>query len=246
MKAIETAYNGYRFRSRLEARWAVFFDTLGIKYEYENEGYDLETGYYLPDFWLPQLQCWMEIKGDGDDLEAMSHAFVKAACLATTAGHPVYIFAGQIGKGARGQALLPWGPNHPVPLKWMLEQSLFRAILTTCTLVGSPDEEQYDLTECRFDLDRIGQEMVKRNRFVVRWESGGGGYLFFDAGHRFILIDPVQWAECDGCRIIFPMRWLHWDMPCECGDGGGNESPHLIEAYSAARQARFEHGEQGR
>lgn len=27
-QVIETEYKGYRFRSRLEARWAVFFDTL--------------------------------------------------------------------------------------------------------------------------------------------------------------------------------------------------------------------------
>lgn len=26
--AIQTEYNGYLFRSRLEARWAVFFDAL--------------------------------------------------------------------------------------------------------------------------------------------------------------------------------------------------------------------------
>ena len=35
IKAIETIYNGYRFRSRLEARWAVFFDEMGIKYEWQ-------------------------------------------------------------------------------------------------------------------------------------------------------------------------------------------------------------------
>src|ERR1022692_1636793 len=32
-----TQYNGYRFRSRLEARWAVFFNALHIKYVYEKE-----------------------------------------------------------------------------------------------------------------------------------------------------------------------------------------------------------------
>lgn len=37
IKAIETVYNGYRFRSRLEARWAVFFDEMGVQYEYEAE-----------------------------------------------------------------------------------------------------------------------------------------------------------------------------------------------------------------
>ena len=75
IKPIETIYNGYRFRSRLEARWAVFFDALGIPYEYEPEGFDLGEGqYYLPDF---RLKCygtretmykrpfdlWVEVKG---------------------------------------------------------------------------------------------------------------------------------------------------------------------------------------
>lgn len=31
VKSIETVYNGYQFRSRLEARVAVLFDALGIK-----------------------------------------------------------------------------------------------------------------------------------------------------------------------------------------------------------------------
>lgn len=62
IKAIETRYNGYRFRSRLEARWAVFFDTAGIPYEYEREGYDLGGVRYLPDFWLPVHQLYVEIK----------------------------------------------------------------------------------------------------------------------------------------------------------------------------------------
>lgn len=51
IKPIETEYNGYRFRSRLEARWAVFFDALGVSYEYEPEGFELPSGKkYLPDF----------------------------------------------------------------------------------------------------------------------------------------------------------------------------------------------------
>ena len=52
-KAIETVYKNYRFRSRAEARHAVFFETLGIKYQYEPEGFDSEGTWYLPDFWLP-------------------------------------------------------------------------------------------------------------------------------------------------------------------------------------------------
>jgi hypothetical protein len=64
MKAIETQYKGYRFRSRLEARWAVFFDALGVKWTYEHEGFELPNGTrYLPDFYLPDFDEYVEIKG---------------------------------------------------------------------------------------------------------------------------------------------------------------------------------------
>lgn len=64
IKPIETHYNGYRFRSRLEARWAVFFDAAGIKYEYEPEGFVIESYgvAYLPDFFLPRFKTYVEIK----------------------------------------------------------------------------------------------------------------------------------------------------------------------------------------
>jgi hypothetical protein len=64
-RAIETNYKGYRFRSRLEARWAVFFDELEIKWVYEPEGYALESGPYLPDFKVLDSDLnpiWVEIK----------------------------------------------------------------------------------------------------------------------------------------------------------------------------------------
>lgn len=56
IKPIETVYKGCRFRSRLEARWAVFFDALGVEWEYEPEGFELPSGRrYLPDF---RVKCW--------------------------------------------------------------------------------------------------------------------------------------------------------------------------------------------
>ena len=66
IKPIETEYKGYRFRSRLEARWAVFFDACGVNWEYEPEGFDLGDGiYYLPDFvvWNGYGERWFEVKG---------------------------------------------------------------------------------------------------------------------------------------------------------------------------------------
>lgn len=63
IKAIETSYKGYRFRSRLEARWAVFFDALGCGWQYEPEGFELNAGRYLPDFKV-EGYGWFEVKGD--------------------------------------------------------------------------------------------------------------------------------------------------------------------------------------
>ena len=62
IKAIETSYGGYRFRSRLEARWAVFFDSMKWEWEYEKEGFNLGGICYLPDFWLPKIGAWAEVK----------------------------------------------------------------------------------------------------------------------------------------------------------------------------------------
>ncbi len=63
LKPIETIYRGYKFRSRLEARWAIFFDEIGIAYEYEKEGYDLgDKGLYLPDFWISKWNKFAEIR----------------------------------------------------------------------------------------------------------------------------------------------------------------------------------------
>jgi hypothetical protein len=62
IRPIETRYAGHRFRSRLEARWAVFFDAAGIEYQYEHEGFNVDGKRYLPDFWLPRLKAFVEIK----------------------------------------------------------------------------------------------------------------------------------------------------------------------------------------
>lgn len=62
IKPIETIYKGYKFRSRLEAKWAVFFDEVGVRWVYEPEGFDIDGKWYLPDFWLPDDEWFLEIK----------------------------------------------------------------------------------------------------------------------------------------------------------------------------------------
>lgn len=111
MKAIETVYNGYRFRSRLEARWAVFFDSLHIPYEYEREGYDLDGVWYLPDFWLPQQGCWIEIKGE----EPTEEERTKVCLLALHDNKRAYIFSGMIDRLETAETIPENGDNEYIP-----------------------------------------------------------------------------------------------------------------------------------
>jgi hypothetical protein len=68
--AIPTTYKGITFRSRTEARWSIFFTVMGIEWEYEPEGLELENGArYLPDFYLPRFGWWVEVKPTGEILQ---------------------------------------------------------------------------------------------------------------------------------------------------------------------------------
>ena len=94
MKAIETRYKGYRFRSRLEARWAVFFDALELDWEYEPEGFELDVGTrYLPDFWLLKFcgkrGLYVEVKPDeGDFSKALLFSRLSGNLLLLACGMP--------------------------------------------------------------------------------------------------------------------------------------------------------------
>ncbi|GAA1283524.1 hypothetical protein [Streptomyces javensis] len=86
LQPADTRYASYRFRSRLEARWAVFFDALGIRWEYEPQSFELlplteavqqrlreeqfrdpqpedaiPLGDFLPSFWLPAQAAWFQV-----------------------------------------------------------------------------------------------------------------------------------------------------------------------------------------
>lgn len=64
IKALPTMYNGTIYRSRTEARWAVFFDKLfgHPVFFYEPQGYLVRGNGYLPDFLLPGQRLFGEVK----------------------------------------------------------------------------------------------------------------------------------------------------------------------------------------
>lgn len=183
LKAIETLYGGYRFRSRLEARWAVFLEGCGLKFDYEPEGFDLDGIRYLPDFWVhPQytrdmpeipavLGFWLEVKGEpvveGDD------AWRKAEALAEISGAPVALFDGQIRFPMQGRLFTPWGGNRqtgsPESVGWLRcpvcglywvvygMEDMLCFCLSKSTTRGSVQTATYRAMQARFEHGERGR-----------------------------------------------------------------------------------------
>jgi hypothetical protein len=84
LRPIPTPYAGYIFRSLLEARWAVFFDALAIKWHYEIDSVILSPfgERYRPDFYLPQHGCYIEVKPPRPDKQEQRKAYLLNYCLA--------------------------------------------------------------------------------------------------------------------------------------------------------------------
>lgn len=79
-KAKATLFQGIWYRSRSEAKWAYVFWALGIPAYYEPSTYVLPSGQrYLPDFWLPTIDSYFEVKPhDVDDARYLELGDMKA------------------------------------------------------------------------------------------------------------------------------------------------------------------------
>ena len=62
IRGIKTEYKGVVFKSRLEAKWAKFFDSNGIEWEYESVRFKSGAVRYTPDFALFGRRIYVEIK----------------------------------------------------------------------------------------------------------------------------------------------------------------------------------------
>lgn len=61
IKSTWLEYDGYIMRSRAETRLAAILDGIGVSYVYEHMPYSHRG--YLPDFYLPHLDVFIEVKG---------------------------------------------------------------------------------------------------------------------------------------------------------------------------------------
>jgi ClpX C4-type zinc finger len=100
---IPTTYAGHGFRSRLEARWAVLFNTLGFVWDYEPDKFELAFGsgtpiWYIPDFLLHCAKkaggAYIEIKPD----RPTELHLTKCRLLAQQTGCEVVLYAGAPGE----------------------------------------------------------------------------------------------------------------------------------------------------
>jgi hypothetical protein len=218
IKAIETFYKGYHFRSRLEARWAVFFDTLGIQWKYEDQGFEKDLGgytttpegetyvadivRYLPDFYLPNQWggggIYVEVKGDKDALKkkwwdnAQMHDF----------GGILPNFQNSYGANSGGLLLLSDIPEA-----------------STSKLYLHP--------------------ILQHHKGIVK------SYAFFN-GNQVSVVQDSPLADILDVAPVFGLdsEGTNWDIDLK-EVSVKKYYPNVEKAYAAARAARFEHGQQG-
>lgn len=220
IKAIQTRYAGCHFRSRLEARWAVFFDHLSIPWEYEHEGYELpsriwqdgSTSSYLPDFWFPDLELHGEVKGelrtDTDVRKLIDNAAALSCptygCGSESEGHDVVIFGRVPG---RETDLMPTRLHmHKGELQgaaWWGESDAVHSY--GAGVAGDWGEWSNDVTGWMRGPLATPEDVIR---------------------HWFL---EGSWA-CSGRGSYKPDNWL-------------SVGQRFRDAYTAARSARFEHGE---
>lgn len=81
-------YRCYPMRSHSETRWASMMDFFGIQWMYEPRLFKTSLGMYLPDFYLPDIGAYVEVKGPLPTEDEIQ----KAECVQEITGCPV-IFA---------------------------------------------------------------------------------------------------------------------------------------------------------
>lgn len=81
-------YAGYDMRSHSETRWAAMMDAMGVTWIYEPQVIGTRHGGYMPDFFLPEVGMFIEVKGPAPTKVEREKAFDAQAAT----GYPV-VFA---------------------------------------------------------------------------------------------------------------------------------------------------------
>lgn len=238
IKPIETVYNGYRFRSRLEARWAVFFDAAGIKYEYEPEGFEADGVRYLPDFYLPELDdgVYVEVKSDEPSryveiIKASSICIATRKVLLVLSTIPNITDCGMWMFYAFGYNVLNKNIEMRLAPLWiyMCDDGVRRASLFTHYYISYAS----NLPATEYFM----REMGKANFPTLSGISVKAyeGYIDTDRKPQTASLSPWSSIE-DYVRATFWTEKM-WELEDR------EDFDFVKQCYEKARQARFEHGE---
>jgi len=242
IKAIQTKYNDNFFRSRIEARWAVFFKTLGVTYEYEKEGYQLTSSLrYLPDFWLPEQEYWREIKGTNPTQKEKQ----KMALLTEGTGKDGYILSGDIGEKKISLTNFDLDDGYLKPLYdvWIVYGNIesyssdFILSFWTGEIIDflKSKHSKYSLGEIPNKIESIKdvQKAIVADKRYYRQKHR--------KEHTFYTCNNLCYSSLGG------MGWSYRKEKLELGaiDFRSERLKYdqISHAYRAARSARFEHGE---
>lgn len=216
INAIETYYSGHLFRSRLEARWATVFNDLGINWEYEPQGFRVgdQQKPYLPDFRLPDINWWVEVKGTGERLDMG---------LLTDAVHPTKGLA----HDGSGNNLLILGPipdtHGATPLHYTVTQASHCGQTHRCDDDCDYPPPLYSLEWllCPDDLQSLGVDQKDvRPSDLASWRKWGAY--------------PIPYCRAQTAVPKGDLTKALLDPRLPAG-------PHLEAAYTLGRTARFEH-----
>lgn len=213
--AIETTYDGNRFRSRLEARWAVWFNAAGLNYVYEPEGFEFSDGIsFLPDFYIPEWNAFVEIKPHSDR-GVIERAMFELQHLLVIGKFNLFVF--------EGSPRIPQCEN-----RW--DETVDHFVWKACNHVVDFVEidDNFNLGEDSFWAR--GQFLSGRKNECDLWWSDEGDPDHGENGWSMnsqVWENPVQGNRMDNEMPGISLRW----------------SDYWVEVYERASMARFEHGE---
>lgn len=233
IKAIETRYKGYRFRSRLEARWAVFFDALKIRWTYEPEGFVLPDGRgYLPDFFLQDFGLFVEIKPESCNNEEHNKALEKYYLFAQD--HPAIALIGTPGPINESTFQGDYVGETP-------DSPYFWCVCPVCNAIGFEFDGRAARLKHRATCEfKLYKEMLHKFNRQIDWN---GQPNYYDFGDKAQYSKAVSlWYRTNvppkpEALVMLENKYRHKDKLYNI------EDPLIIAAYTAARSARFEHGE---
>lgn len=226
IKAIETHYKGYRFRSRLEARWAVCLDVIGLEWDYEPEGFALSIGPYLPDFYIPAANVWIEVKGRKPDYDELE----KARQLHAVTGATVVI-VGQF-SGHRAMLWDHWGLKDDFRLFSSATPQDSLEMFRRSELDDGHWGRHVSCPVCGCSNVHVGDCAYDKDNDETRINFWCESNCTWDMRLKFHKGDTWMFIDSPGLRIYDVLKFL--------ASGNGTLAAGAAEA---ACGARFEHGE---